>query len=496
MDNLTSLAALCERAADTWPGRPALTHNGVTRTYADLAARSWSMTAMLARNQVRPGDRVAIATSDVASAVTTLFGAVRLGAVAVLVNDAAPDYAIAHIVGDCRPAIAVCPAQSRLGLLARGLDCPIADPAAVRGAGPRVAGRAYGAGSRGPACIIYTSGSTGRPRGVVVSHENVLFATSAISSRLDIRQDDVIGCLLPPEFDYGLYQIFLAMAAGAHVAWASGGETGHGMLDFLAANRVTVLPAVPQLARGLCLLSRRRSRRLPPLRMITNTASPIGQGLLAELRAIYPAAGIYLMFGLTECKRVSILLPSELESRPASVGRPLDGTACTIVDEAAEPVTVGTTGELVVRGPHVALGYWGGEGARPVRFRTSPGTGECLLFTGDQCWMDADGYLYFAGRRDDIYKSRSYRVSAAEVALAAEDISGVAEACCLPPRDEGDEAVLFVVAGLTEQQIRRELTTRLESFRMPGRIVLADRLPRTRNGKIDRTALKAGHDAR
>ncbi len=100
MDNLRSLAALCERAADTWPGRPALTHNGVTHTYADLAARSWSMTAMLARNQVRPGDRVAIATSDVASSVTALFGAVRLGAVAVLVNDAAPDYAIAHIVAN------------------------------------------------------------------------------------------------------------------------------------------------------------------------------------------------------------------------------------------------------------------------------------------------------------------------------------------------------------------------------------------------------------
>ena len=106
------------------------------------------------------------------------------------------------------------------------------------------------------------------------------------------------------------------------------------------------------------------------------------------------------------------------------------------------------------------------------------------------------GDLYFAGRRDDIYKSRSYRVSAAEVALAAEDINGVAEACCLPPRDEVDEAVLFVVASLTERQIRRELTMRLESFKMPGRIVLADRLPRTRNGKVDRTALKAGHDAR
>ena len=151
MDNLRSLAALCERAADTWPGRPALTHNGVTHTYADLAARSWSMTAMLARNQVRPGDRVAIATSDVAELGHS---AVRRGAPWCRGGPGQRRGAgLRHrsIVGDCPLAIAVCPAQSpggaclRVALTAR---LPIRPRPGARALAPRAGQMAPAAGAR------------------------------------------------------------------------------------------------------------------------------------------------------------------------------------------------------------------------------------------------------------------------------------------------------------------------------------------------------------
>jgi acyl-CoA synthetase (AMP-forming)/AMP-acid ligase II len=494
VDSLGSLTALLERAGEAWPGRPMLTHQGTTHTFGAFVARSHAIAAGLARLRVRSGDRVAIAANDVAAAIAAVFGTVRLGAVAVLINSHAPDYRMSRILRDCSPTAVVSQPKSPLGMVAHRLGCGILDPADDMAGAVRWTALADGTDQHAAACIIYTSGSSGGPQGVVVSHKNVLFTTSAIASRLDIQLDDTIGCLLPPEFDYGLYQIFLALESGAHVVWGGADEAGPGLLKFLGSNGVTVLPSVPALARGLVLLSQRRPRSLPPLRMITNTAEPMSARLLAELSAAYPAAGVYLMFGLTECKRVSILLPSELAQRPTSVGRPLDGTRCSIVDATTAAVPAGTVGELVVGGPHVALGYWGRE-PDPVRFHRSPSDGERLLFTGDQCWLDEEGYLYFTGRLDDLYKSHGYRVSAAEVALTAEDIPGVTESHCLPPVSDGDEAVLLAVTSLSAWQLRKELMARLEPHQIPGTIIPVDRLPRTGNGKVDRAALRNAYQA-
>src|SRR5262249_5256021 len=162
-----------------------------------------------------------------------------------------------------------------------------------------------------------------------------------------------------------------------------------------------------------------------------------------DIQKLYANCSLFVMFGLTECKRVSILLPAEYSVKPDSVGKPLPDTECFIVDHDGHILPAGNEGELVVRGPHVMSGYWNAPELTCKRFRVW-GTGrEKILFTGDTCVLDEEGYLYFRGRFDDIYKQGGYRVSALEVEAAVLDIAGVTHAAVLPPID-GNQSILFV----------------------------------------------------
>jgi acyl-CoA synthetase (AMP-forming)/AMP-acid ligase II len=151
-------------------------------------------------------------------------------------------------------------------------------------------------------------------------------------------------------------------------------------------------------------------------------------------------------------------------------------------------------GEPVVVGDHVMAGYWRSPELSARRFRTWGPDHKRALFTGDVCSMDSDGYLYFHGRGDDIYKSRGFRVSTLEIELAARDISGVLDAAALPANAEGD-AVLFVVSQIPKQDLMSGLHERLEDFKVPHSVEILDSIPTNTNGKPDKGALRqlCGH---
>jgi acyl-CoA synthetase (AMP-forming)/AMP-acid ligase II len=403
---------LAAHAAEQWPDRPALTQGDVTLSFGELWERSGRVASALRGLGVRRGDRVAIDTASVTDAASALFAVARVGGIYVLLDADLSAYSSTYILGDCAPALVLGHPGSELSRRASELGITYADagtvPVAPAGARPGT-----DAISIDPVGILYTSGSTGRPKGVVSTHSNVLFAVDAIARRLRLRHDDVIGCVLPAGFDYGLYQIFLALTCGAHVVWGTRTDAGPGLLSFLGRNAVTVFPAIPDLASNLVRLTAAGRGRARALRMVTNTGAALSDDLGLRLHEQYPAVEVYPMFGLTECKRVSILLPEELNGRRGSVGRPLDDTECVIVDpQTGHACPVGVVGELVVRGPHVMQGYWGDQEATALRFRPWGCLGERALFTGDFCWLDDAGYLYFEGRADDVFKAHGYRVSA------------------------------------------------------------------------------------
>ncbi len=134
-------------------------------------------------------------------------------------------------------------------------------------------------------------------------------------------------------------------------------------------------------------------------------------------------------------------------------------------------------------------GYWRAPELTAMRFRRwGPGI-EHALFTGDRCHIDVDGYLYFHGRQDDIYKQSGFRVSAIEVEAVASILDGVEHAAVLPPKD-GEPAVLVVTGPVTQTQVVTGLRAQLEDHKIPPRILVTQRMPLLANGKIDKNELR------
>ncbi len=481
---------LLDTAALAWPDRPAVTAEGTTLSYRDLAGASRRIALWLNRTDVHCGMRIVVVTRSSLLQPVLLYAASRIGAVISLLHEQTNERALEHVLDDCAPALLV--------------SDELAEPALTRGipvvSAAELTEHVLADGVPDfptdwrplpvdPLFLIYTSGTTAKPKAVVSTHQQVVFAVGAIQSVLRYRESDVVYCPLPMSFDYGMYQLFLGAASGAHVWLGQPAEVGPGLLANLREAGATVLPAVPSVAEALARLLRRRPDSPPGLRLLTNTGAAMPAPVLAALRAAIPGLRVQLMFGLTECKRATIAPPDADLDRPGTSGRALPGTAVFAVDESGNRLGPGEIGEITVRGPNVMSGYWHQPELTARRFFLREGLFPELR-TGDHGWLDEDGYLYFVGRHDDLYKERGFRVSATEVEAAAVRLPGVSSAVVLPPADERP-AVLVAVSEQAPEQILAGMRQEIEEFKIPGRCLVVDRLPLTGNGKVDRAAVAA-----
>jgi acyl-CoA synthetase (AMP-forming)/AMP-acid ligase II len=341
------------------------------------------------------------------------------------------------------------------------------------------------------AVLIYTSGSTAAPKAVIGPHREVVFATAAIGAVLGYRPSDVVFCRFPLFWDYGLYKVLLACLGRSEIVLADE-ESDLFLLSRMRETGATVVPVVPSLAQMIVSLARRDPTGPPPVRMFTNTGAALPAATIDALRTLFPGVRIVRQYGQTECKRASIMPPDQDRERPGSVGLPLPGTKIRILDEAGRPLPPGEVGEIVITGPHVMPGYWRAPEQTARTFRRDPETGGRRLHTGDYGYLDADGYLYFAGRRDDMFKRKGVRMSTVEIEAAAMDVPGVCGAAVVPPMDGLDLAI--VVEGereLVPHAVLRALAARLEPAKVPARCRIVPAIPLTRHGKIARRELAA-----
>jgi acyl-CoA synthetase (AMP-forming)/AMP-acid ligase II len=334
--------------------------------------------------------------------------------------------------------------------------------------------------------MIYTSGSTAMPKGVVCPHRQVLFSTAAIARRIRYRSTDRVFVRVPLSFDYGLYQLFLCAVVGASV-YLSRTSDDIRLVRELSDSGATVLPVVPSLALMISRLARRSSNPYH-VRLVTNTGGVVTPGLAARLREAFPGVAVVFMFGLTECKRVTISEPDADLRRPGCLGRPLDGTEIQIVRDDGTRCEPGEEGHLIVRGPHVMAGYLETDHGVDQRFATTGRPGWEELRTGDYGHVDDEGNFYFRGRRDDIFKRRSLRVSATEIEAAAIDLPGVTAAVAVPPAHEDALLHLLVRGDVDSDTVLRGLRARLEQAKIPDVCMIVDCLPMTSTGKVDRAA--------
>ena len=348
------------------------------------------------------------------------------------------------------------------------------------------------------AAILYTSGSTGRPKGVMVSHANLWLGAVSVAHYLGMAADDVTLAVLPFSFDYGQNQLFSTWYAGGAVV----------PLDYLfardvmkacAAHHITTLAAVPPLWVQLTELEWPEDAT-NHMRRLTNSGGALTTDLVRDLRAIFPDARLFPMYGLTEAFRSTYLDPDLVDSHPTSMGRAIPFAEILVVNDAGDIATPGEEGELVHCGPLVAQGYWQDPKRTAERFRLAPAAstyGGTAVWSGDRVMRDADGLLYFVGRRDAMIKSQGNRISPQEIEEAALATGLVAEAVALGVPDVRQGQVVHLVVRATgdmndaEQLLPKALAKELPNFMQPQVIHWRDMMPLNPNGKIDRTALLA-----
>jgi acyl-CoA synthetase (AMP-forming)/AMP-acid ligase II len=344
--------------------------------------------------------------------------------------------------------------------------------------------------------LVYTSGSTGEPKGVMLTHRNMLSAAASITSYLRNVEDDVILGALPLSFDYGLYQLIMAFRVGARLVLSRPFTFAAHVLETVVREGVTGFPGVPTMFAMMAEMRSLGDHDLSCVRYVSSTAAALPEKHIRFLRATFPEAHIYSMYGLTECKRCTYLPPEDIERKITSVGIAIPNTELWIAGEDGKRLGPNQVGELVIRGATVMKGYWEKPEATARKLRPGPVPGEQVLYTGDQCYLDEDGYLYFVARMDDIIKSRGEKVPPREVESALTNVDGVLEAAVVGVPDDilGQAVKAFVVleegSTLTERDLVRECRRRLAAYMVPKFVSIVDSLPRTLSGKIKKTDLR------
>ncbi len=480
-----NLADLLWSRADASGDRPAIRTAGTSTTWLGLRRRSAAWAAALVRAGVEPGDRVAILCPRGPEAIAAYFGVLAAGGVAVQLDLAFREAQIKHILRHSGSRILAADPDA----LPPGVPAPdvtlVPSSELERVAGARPVPR----NDEDPAQIIYTSGSTGLAKGVVVSHGNLLASARIVAAYLEIVAADRIAGVLPVSFVYGLSQVLLAVQTGATLVIIDAALPAD-VVDTFRREQVTVLAAVPLLWHQWLATPGFRDEPLPSLRVLTNAGGGVSAETALAITRAQPGARLFLMYGLTEALRSTFLPPEELARRPGSIGRPIAETEIFLWREDGTECGVEEVGEIVQAGPTVTLGYWNDPAATARAFLPHPrGAPGRAVRTGDLARRDAEGFLYFVGRRDRQVKSLGYRVNPEELEHALTDSGLTAAHAVLTAPDpmRGHALVAYVVLapGADASGIRRYCGRELPRHLQPAAIrVLAD-LPRLPSGKPD-----------
>jgi acyl-CoA ligase (AMP-forming) (exosortase A-associated) len=487
LDHLTALGT---------PNDPALITRDVTLDYAALELGVGRMARQL-RVAVPPGGRVASWLNKTIEACILPLAAARAGLIHVPINPILRRAQVAHILSDSGATLLIT-TKARSDTLEVG-DCPSdcriwdddlarlwkeGDPIGISNLATDIL-----------AAILYTSGSTGLPKGVMLSHANLWLGAVSVGGYLKLSRSDRTLCVLPLAFDYGQNQLFST--------WAAGGAACP--IDYLVAREViraverfqiTTIAGVPPLWHQLTDVNWSNGAATS-LKRITNSGGALTGALIERLRACFPSADIYSMYGLTEAFRSTYLDPALLASHPTSIGKAIPLAEILVVGPDGQPSTQGEPGELVHCGPLVAKGYWNDVERTEKRFRPAPSQstfGGMAVWSGDTVRRDAEGLLYFVGRNDEMIKVSGNRVSPQEVEAAAIASGAAVQVMAIGVPDERKGQMIVLVGegdGSSESILRAYINETLPSYMQPSSILWEAKLPTNANGKLDRAAVRA-----
>ncbi|MDN7931524.1 amino acid adenylation domain-containing protein [Burkholderia metallica] len=496
------IVAAFARQAAAYPHRVALADASVSLTFVELDDASNRVARALSQRGVAAEAAVIVCIERSARFVVGLLGALKAGALAVLLDPAQPAARLAAAAADCgaRWALVAEPAAWPAGIDAQPLDVDALaqDATLAHAAGVRVAPH-----PEQGAYLIYTSGSTGTPKGVVVSHGALADYVQGMLDELAFAPDASFAMVSTVAADLGHTSLFGALCAGRtlHLLPAACAFDPDLFADEMRRRDVGVLKIVPSHLQAL--LDARVPADVLPRHALVTGGETLTWALVARVAALAPACRVINHYGPTEatvgaiaCDTASIAADARDPASGVPLGLPLPNARALVLDAFGACVPAGATGELYLGGPGVARGYLGRPAQTAERFVPDPfARGARLYRTGDRVRLRADGRLAFLGRIDDQVKIRGYRVEPGEVSAAVRAAGPVAQAETLAIEHDGRvRLATFVVmrdgAHFDEAALRAALAAKLPDYMVPAQFVALARLPVTANGKIDRAALR------
>jgi amino acid adenylation domain-containing protein len=487
---------LFEAQAARTPDSAALAHAGETLTYGELNERANRLAHHLVRLGVGAESRVGICLERGVEMVVAVLAVLKAGGAYVPLDPAHPSERLAYLLADAGVTVVLTHGKVRAALpAARGVRVvSVEDPSAEArssdgGNPPR---RAF---ARSLAYVLYTSGSTGAPKGVAVEHGQ-LAGYLAWAAATYPGHGSVVHS--PLAFDLTVTSLFVPLLAGGRVELVDEADAVERLADRLQrGERYGMLKLTPA---HLGALAERLDGTTPAggAECLVVGGEPLLGEQLGFWRRWLPDAVIVNEYGPTEtvvgCSIHSLPL-RETTTGQVPIGRPVPGTRLYVLDAAQRPVPVGVPGELYVGGRQVTRGYLGRPRLTAERFVPDPfgaEPGARLYRTGDRVRWTAAGTLEYLGRLDGQVKVRGFRIEPGEIEAALRRHADVTDAVVVVREDGGEKRLVAYAVGAADgDELRTHLRRTLPEHMVPAAVVVLDRLPLTRNGKVDRRALPA-----
>ena len=501
------------RSAGKSPQKTVAIVKGIEYSYEQLKNEAVQLANYLVKSGIQKGDRVAIYMNNSWECIVSIYGATLAGAAFLIINPQTKANKLQYILEDSGAKILLSEINLKYEfsralqsikkineLIVAGKEDELDIPAIkITSFGniiqqefenvlPQIIPNDLGA-------LIYTSGSTGFPKGVVMTHQSMVFTSWSLIEYLRLVEDERILLLSPLAFDYGLYQLFMAVTIGGTLIVEQSFTFPATIYNNIQKYKPTVIPGVPTIYAMMIASNKSTPLCFESVKKVTNTAAKLPSEFIPELKSIFPNALIFKMYGLTECKRVCYLEPELIDEKTDSVGKAIPGTEVYLLDLQGNKVNPGGTGILHIRGPHVMVGYWNKKELTNEMIKPGFLPGEKVLCSNDWFRMDEEGFLYFQGRNDDIIKTRGEKVSPVEIENIIYKLKEIKEVAVVGIPDEvmGEAIVAFVTtyenSTIDQNTILRECTAHLESFMIPKSVVIIDAMPKSTNGKIDKKEL-------
>jgi amino acid adenylation domain-containing protein len=494
-----SIVQRFEQQVQLYPNRLALQYEGHTWTYTELEQYANRIAHAILAVDDTPQVPVALLFEQGAQVIAAMLGALKAGKIYVPLDPLSPPQRLTSMLYDATAALLITnshnlalagqlalPGMSRLNVDTLDSATPDSRPGIIS----QPDDYAY---------IIYTSGSTGQPKGVVERHRNLLHHTMNYTNPCGFCADDRLVQLLSYSFSGAVTPIYGALLNGAALLPYDVHRYGIALLArWLIDNDITVFIG-GSLFRAL-VNSLHTTTTFPHLRLLYCGAEALYKHDVDLYRQHFaPHCVLVNSLGATEMKifrQYFIDHTTPLDTGSVPVGYAVQDNEVYIVNDQGTPLGSGEIGEIVVKSPYMAAGYWRQPELTRARFRPDPaGSTARLYYTGDLGLMQPDGCLVHMGRRDFQIKIRGHRVEIGEVEAALLEVNNVKETVVIATQTaaKAPQLIGYVVVQTppapSVSQLRRSLAQTLPAYMIPSAFVVLDILPRLPTGKVDRAAL-------